>query len=110
MQNRSIPGFKAVFDQKFILLIHVTLWWCQILPQIFHTKWYRQRDISPPDMLVVIYKLFFSSRRRFKNEEQKFILNVSVSLLWWGRQFRDTRQQLSANFCKSGIDKKYRIV
>ena len=49
-RNRLISDFKAVFDQKFIYLSHVTSWWCP--------------DLSPSDTLVIFNKLFFSLQER----------------------------------------------
>ena len=70
MRNRRIPDIKAVFDQKFIFLSHVTLWWCP--------------ELSPPDTLVIFNILFLSLRTRLWIEEENSIYSISVSYFFGG--------------------------
>ena len=73
MRNRRIPDIKAVFDQKFIFLSHLTSWWCP--------------ELSPPDTLVIFNILFLSSRTRIWIEEGFRIFGVVSS-------FHKSRDQL----------------
>ena len=58
MRNRRIPDFKAVFDQKFIFLSHVTSGWCP--------------ELSPPDTLIIFNILFFVLKNEIMDRRRKF--------------------------------------
>ena len=85
MRNRRIPDFKAVFDQKFIFLSHVTSWWCP--------------ELSPPDTLIIINILFFVLKNEIMDRRRKFY-SLHLDFVFFGRrhQFWDTRQQLTTDF------------
>ena len=81
MRNRRIPDIKAVFDQKFIFLSHVTSWWCP--------------ELSPPDTLIIFNILFFVLKNEIMDRRRKFY-SLHLDFVFFGRrhQFSGPRQQL----------------
>ena len=84
MRNRRIPDFKAVFDQKFIFLSHVTSGWCP--------------ELSPPDTLIIFDILFFVLKNEIMDRRKKFYsLHLDFVFFGWRHQFSGLRQQLKGH-------------
>ena len=53
------------------------------LPQIFHTKWYKPRDISLPDTLVIFYKWFFCLQEQDYGSKKEILFTSCRFRIFW---------------------------